>query len=287
MKQKVNRRNFLKAMGAATLAVSLGSLSAGAAEPELWQTNDTKIAYAESRTARYFAERGITNENFYMTATCIDNFDTWDEYVFLMTKHEDAVRFRRYFMKKTSEGIRSSGGDNLLVLGDTIYEMNDTEKQYQLYTDKGSYYTEEAMKGLAREIRLAGCGYFIVPDEATIQNTERGERTINNKKYETETVRIRTDENDDFYDYWIEYCYDGDELKYIRRTSGMLVEIKSLTAEPNDSYLSIPRGYEQLTTEHLWSDNEFSIEEPPVIEQEEELVEEAKEDKKKFGWFKF
>lgn len=260
MERKIDRRKFLKVMGAATLAVSGGSVVASAETMENSVKGEwTKLgSYEESYTAQYLANLGITYNNFYVTG-----YYTMGSFkgVFQMTKKEDVVRERRWL---EMENFDITTGYDYLVMGDSVYQMGVKEKKYALCTDEAT--TAEEMQKLAEKIKRASKSYcFALPTAEYIKNVNVGEWVLNGKTYFAERFLVFTEEGVSpdgltwFNGSYFVYCYDGDELKYVATNDSYYLEVKMLSADPDETLLEIPKGYHE-TSSFGSSIEKFSIE---------------------------
>ena len=288
MRKKMPRREFLKVAGTAALVVSAAALTgcgdtpsggnggtggsggnntpdngntgsgdsgnggdSGTGSEDPGNTKPGKISYKDTRTAKYYAKHGITATNVYMEGTVTAD---WSGKL-LIAKSGENVRFRKYFQGK---GVDSNGsqkdaktGWNVVVEGDTVYELNDKKQQYERYTD---YFdtTEEKMKSAAQNFRNCD-GYFIVPaDNGDVKGIEITTCTVGAVEYYAEKIYIATETGDGWWNGRVMYhCFEGDDLKYIvQKHDGKqdtVLSFKELHQNTKPSITRIPADYTQVT----------------------------------------
>ena len=288
MRKKMPRREFLKVAGTAALVVSAAALTgcgdtpsggnggtggsggnntpddgntgsgdsgnggdSGTGSEEPGNTKPGKISYKDTRTAKYYAKHGITATNVYMEGTVTAD---WSGKL-LITKSGENVRFRKYFQGKVvdSNGSQKDAktGWNVVVEGDTVYELNDKKQQYERYTD---YYdtTEEKMKSAAQNFRNCD-GYFIVPaDNGDVKGIEITTCTVGAVEYYAEKIYIATETGDGWWNGRVMYhCFEGDDLKYIvQKQDGKqdtVLSFKEIHQNTKPSITRIPADYTQVT----------------------------------------
>lgn len=288
MRKKMPRREFLKVAGTAALVVSAAALTgcsdtpsggnggtggsggnntpdngntgsggsgnggdSGTGSEGSGNTKPGKISYKDTRTAKYYAKHGITATNVYMEGTVTAD---WSGKL-LIAKSGENVRFRKYFQGKVvdSNGSQKDAktGWNVVVEGDTVYELNDKKQQYERYTD---YYdtTEEKMKSAAQNFRNCD-GYFIVPaDNGDVKGIEITTCTVGAVEYYAEKIYIATETGDGWWNGRVMYhCFEGDDLKYIvQKQDGKqdtVLSFKELHQNTKPSITRIPADYTQVT----------------------------------------
>ena len=299
MRKKMPRREFLKVAGTAALAVSAAALTgcgdtpsggnggtggsggnntpdngntgsgdsgnggdSGTGSEDPGNTKPGKISYKDTRTAKYYAKHGITATNVYMEGTVTAD---WSGKL-LIAKSGENVRFRKYFQGKVvdSNGSQKDAktGWNVVVEGDTVYELNDKNQQYERYTD---YFdtTEEKMKSAAQNFRNCD-GYFIVPaDNGDVKGIEITTCTVGAVEYYAEKIYIATETGDGWWNGRVMYhCFEGDDLKYIvQKHDGKqdtVLSFKELHQNTKPSITRIPADYTQVTGTYALSlDLEF------------------------------
>lgn len=288
MRKKMPRREFLKVAGTAALVVSAAALTgcgdtpsggnggtggsggnntpdngntgsgdsgnggdSGTGSEDPGNTKPGKISYKDTRTAKYYAKHGITATNVYMEGTVTAD---WSGKL-LIAKSGENVRFRKYFQGKVvySNGSQKDAktGWNVVVEGDTVYELNDKKRQYERYTDSFDT-TEEKMKSAAQNFRNCD-GYFIVPaDNGDVKGIEITTCTVGAVEYYAEKIYIATETGDGWWNGRVMYhCFEGDDLKYIvQKHDGKqdtVLSFKELHQNTKASITRIPADYTQVT----------------------------------------
>lgn len=209
--------------------------------------DNTTIRYADTRTAKYFEARHVTQGNVYLEATV--KYDGWEGPIVYARKGQTA-RYNWDFKHTVNTGRSTS--ENRLAIGDTVYILDTTKKQYALFTDEYKRATEQDMKEAADSARCAN-GYFIVPaDDSSLKEIKIGECEVNGKKYYAETMWIRTSGDDQsWWGHGFIYCFEGNDLKYVvqKKSDGSMdamVTIKNVKPNPDQSLMEIPADYEQV-----------------------------------------
>lgn len=199
-------------------------------------TKPEKLTYKNSKTAAYFARKGVTATNFYMEGTVVKG--NWTGKVMLATLGQN-TRYRKYIDMGASRT-----GWNILIQGDTAYEMNDKRKQYQFYADSApSNWTETQVKSSVLRFKL-GEGFFAVPaDNGDVLSIQKTKVNVNGTDYEAETIFIASEKDATSANgYAVDYCFSGDDLVYIVH-SGYTTAIRNLKASPDPSLVEIPEEY--------------------------------------------
>ena len=193
--------------------------------------------YQDTRTAKYFARKGVTQRNVYLEGTLEGD---WSGKILFAGLGQNA-RYREYLEKGDTYT-----GWNALVQGDTYYELNTRTKQYELWTDLNGV-TEDAMKTMAAKARWADY-YFMIPDDSMdIKNVEAKRYSVHGKEYYAESMTLWIG---DRVGHTMVYCFLGDELKYIVSSPNMLPYTlcpKVLTQNTDASRTKLPADYTQVT----------------------------------------
>lgn len=274
MRVKMPRREFLKVAGTTALAVSVTALTGcggssgggstggngsnrgndtpdngnggtgdngngdNSGSDDSGSTKPGKISYKDTRTAKYFADKGVTAANFYMEGNVTGS---WSGKV-LVAKSGENVRYRKSFSNGTAKT-----GWNVLVLGETAYVLNDKKQQYQLYADYiPDTQDEKTIKSGALRLKY-GEGYFVIPaDNGDILQIKETTCVVNGVTYDAEQMFIAIEKSGSGYNgYAVNYCFDGDKLVYIV-SGGYTTTITQLYPNPKASLLKLPEGYTQV-----------------------------------------
>ena len=214
----------------------------------------TKIRYADTRTAKYFASKGATQGNVYLEATVKKT--GWEGPI-VYARRGRTARYNWDFTSTTQKKMYTR--ENRLAIEDNVYILDTERKQYDIYTD---YYpaTEKDMKDAADNVRCAN-GFFMVPaDDSNLQEIKIGECEVNGKKFYAETILLRTSGNDtSWFGHYFIYCFEkndvnGTNLKYVVQNDNQgqtIVTIQKVKSNPDQSLLEIPADYE-LVNEENW-----------------------------------
>lgn len=183
----------------------------------------TKLEWANSRTKQYFDAKGVTPQEFTLTA-------------------DITVSGQKAGLKFAVKGKRAG------------YEFDVTNGQKWRVDDDGNVYREVSNSSInewwqypagspsaesyAPSIRACS-GYFMLPDAESIGSIAAGEY----KDYYTETIELQ--QNGVYATYT--YCYEGSELSCIllKNVSGMMDNIK-LKPTADEEVIAIPSDYKVM-----------------------------------------
>lgn len=182
----------------------------------------TKLEWANSRTKQYFDAKGVTPQEFTLTASMSVSG--------VKTNLKFAVRGKRAgYELGLQDGVKTHVDEN----GD-VYQWYSEDKGWWKYP-AGS----PSAESYAASTR-ACYGYFVLPDAESIGSIAAGEYKDGSKVYYTETIKLH--QNGVYATYT--YCFEGNELSCILMESanGMMNNIQ-LKPTADEAVLEIPSDY--------------------------------------------
>lgn len=182
----------------------------------------TKLEWANSRTKQYFDAKGVTPQEFTLTADIT------------VSGQKAGLKFavkgkRAGYELGLQDGVKTHVGEN----GDV----------YQWYSKDIGWWKYPAGSPSAESYAAStrACyGYFVLPDAESIGSIAAGEYKDGSKNYYTETIKLH--QNGVYATYT--YCFEGSELSCILMESanGMMNNIE-LKPTADEAVLAIPSDY--------------------------------------------
>ena len=179
----------------------------------------TKLEWANSRTKQYFDAKGVTPQEFTLTASMSVSG--------VKTNLKFAVRGKRAgYELGSQDGLKTHVDEN----GDV----------YQQYSEDTTWHKYPAGSPSAESYAAStrACyGYFVLPDAESIGSIAAGEYKDGSKVYYTETIKLH--QNGVYATYT--YCFEGSELSCILMESanGMMNNIQ-LKPTADEAVIEIP-----------------------------------------------
>ena len=179
----------------------------------------TKLEWANSRTKQYFDAKGVTPQEFTLTASMSVSG--------VKTNLKFAVRGKR-------AGYELGSQDGLKTHVD---ENGDVYQQYSEDTTWHKYPAGSPSAESYADSTRACYGYFVLPDAESIGSIAAGEYKEGSKVYYTETIKLH--QNGVYATYT--YCFEGSELSCILMESanGMMNNIQ-LKPTADEAVIEIP-----------------------------------------------
>lgn len=173
----------------------------------------TKLEWSNSRTKQYFDAKGVTPQEFTLTASMSVSG--------VKTNLKFAVKGKRAgYELGSQDGLKTHVDEN----GDV----------YQWYSEGTKWHKYPAGSPSAEsyaDSTRACYGYFVLPDAESIGSIAAGEYKDGSKVYYTETIKLH--QNGVYATYT--YCFEGSELSCILMESanGMMnnIELKPIADE--------------------------------------------------------
>ena len=186
----------------------------------------TKLEWANSRTKQYFDAKGVTPQEFTLTASMSVSG--------VKTNLKFAVRGKRAgYELGSQDGLKTHVDEN----GDV----------YQQYSEDTTWHKYPAGSPSAESYAAStrACyGYFVLPDAESIGSIAAGEYKDGSKVYYTETIKLH--QNGVYATYT--YCFEGSKLSCILMESanGMMNNIE-LKPTADEAVIEIPSADRVVT----------------------------------------
>lgn len=172
---------------------------------------------AASRTSKYFKDKGMTANNFYVD---MDLIGYAQGHRVCTVKGPEA-----YYAITESGSTFIESGDYIDKLGND-YSFSDWNHQYYKDAEPDPYHVNS--------IRTAG-GYFVVPTAENSYWYSTENATYNGTAYVVETFHTETGDSRG-------YVFKGNELVYLVYNDAN-IRLNKMSGTPDDSLLKIPDGY--------------------------------------------
>lgn len=186
----------------------------------------TKLEWANSRTKQYFDAKGVTPQEFTLTASMSVSG--------VKTNLKFAVKGKR-------AGYELGSQDGLKT------HVDENGNVYQQYSGDTTWHKYPAGSPTADSYAAStrACyGYFVLPDAESIGSIAAGEYKDGSKVYYTETIKLH--QNGVYATYT--YCFEGSELSCILMESanGMMNNIE-LKPAADEAVIEIPSADRVVT----------------------------------------
>ena len=209
------QKRFVAVLLCAVMALAALTACSGGPAP-------TKLEWANSRTKQYFDAKGVTPQEFTLTASMSVSG--------VKTNLKFAVKGKRAgYELGSQDGLKTHVDEN----GDV----------YQWYSEDTGWWQYPAGSPSAEsyaDSTRACYGYFVLPDAESIGSIAAGEYKDGSKVYYTETIKLH--QNGVYATYT--YCFEGNELSCILMESanGMMNNIQ-LKPTADEAVIAIPSVY--------------------------------------------
>ena len=181
----------------------------------------TKLEWANSRTKQYFDAKGVTPQEFTLTASMSVSG--------VKTNLKFAVRGKRAgYELGSQDGLKTHVDEN----GD-VYQQYSEDTTWHKYP-AGS----QSAESYAPFIR-ACAGYFTLPTDQNVGSISAGKYKKDDKTYDTETLKVHQESVYATYTY----CYDGNELSFILVEPIVGMENIELKPTADEAVIAIPSDY--------------------------------------------
>ena len=213
------QRRFVAVLLCAVMALAALTACSGGPVP-------TKLEWANSRTKQYFDAKGVTPQEFTLTASMSVSG--------VKTNLKFAVRGKR-------AGYELGSQDGLKT------HVDEDGNVYQQYSEDTTWHKYPAGSPSAESYAAStrACyGYFVLPDAESIGSIAAGEYKEGSKVYYTETIKLH--QNGVYATYT--YCFEGNELSCILMESanGMMNNIQ-LKPTADEAVIEIPSADRVVT----------------------------------------
>ena len=182
----------------------------------------TKLEWANSRTKQYFDAKGVTPQEFTLTADIT------------VSGQKAGLKFA---VKGKQAGYETAADHKLRVDADgNVYLIGSRGGNKEWWKYPAGSPTADSYAASTR----ACYGYFVLPDAESIGSIAAGEYKDGSKIYYTETIKLH--QNGVYATYT--YCFEGSELSCILMESagGMMNNI-DLKPTADEAVLAIPSDY--------------------------------------------
>lgn len=210
------QKRFAAVLLCAVMALAALTACSGGSAP-------TKLEWANSRTKQYFDAKGVTPQEFTLTADIT--------------------------VSGQKAGLKFAVKDKWAG-----YEFDITNGQKWRVDDDGNVYREVSNSSYhewwkypagsptadsyAPSIRACS-GYFVLPDAESVGSISAGKYKKDDKTYDTETLKVHQENVYATYTY----CYDGNELSFILVEPIVGMENIELKPVADEAVLAIPSDY--------------------------------------------
>ena len=213
------QRRFVAVLLCAVMALAALTACSGGPAP-------AKLEWANSRTKQYFDAKGVTPQEFTLTASMSVSG--------VKTNLKFAVKGKR-------AGYELGSQDGLKT------HVDEDGNVYQQYSEDTTWHKYPAGSPSAESYAAStrACyGYFVLPDAESIGSIAAGEYKEGSKVYYTETIKLH--QNGVYATYT--YCFEGNELSCILMESanGMMNNIQ-LKPTADEAVIEIPSADRVVT----------------------------------------
>lgn len=183
----------------------------------------TKLEWANSRTKQYFDTKGVTPQEFTLTADIT------------MSGQKAGLKFAVKGKQAGYEFGVTNGRISRVDDDGNVYRdvSNAGQKEWWQYP-AGS----QSAESYAHSIR-ACWGYFTLPTDQNVGSISAGKYKKDDKTYDTETLKVYQENVYATYTY----CYDGNELSFILVEPIVGMENIELKPVADEAVLAIPSDY--------------------------------------------
>lgn len=211
------QKRFAAVLLCAIMTLLMLTACSGSSGPAL-----TKLEWANSRTKQYFDAKGVTPQEFTLTADIT------------VSGQKAGLKFA---VKGKQAGYETAADHKLRVDADgNVYLIGSRGGNKEWWKYPAGSPTADSYAASTR----ACYGYFVLPDAESIGSIAAGEYKDGSKIYYTETIKLH--QNGVYATYT--YCFEGSELSCILMESagGMMNNI-DLKPTADEAVLAIPSDY--------------------------------------------
>ena len=183
----------------------------------------TKLEWANSRTKQYFDAKGVTPQEFTLTA-------------------DITVSGQKAGLKFAVKGKRA--GYEFGVTNGRISRVDDDGNVYRDVSNAGQkewwQYPAGSQSAESYAPFIRACaGYFTLPTDQNVGSISAGKYKKDDKTYDTETLKVHQESVYATYTY----CYDGNELSFILVEPIVGMENIELKPTADEAVIAIPSVY--------------------------------------------
>ena len=183
----------------------------------------TKLEWANSRTKQYFDAKGITAQEYTLTAD--------------MMASGQKVELK-YAIRGKQAGYETAADHKLRVDADgNVYLIGSrgSNKEWEWWQYPAGSQSAESYAPFIR----ACAGYFTLPTDQNVGSISAGKYKKDDKTYDTETLKVHQESVYATYTY----CYDGNELSFILVEPIVGMENIELKPTADEAVIAIPSDY--------------------------------------------
>ena len=182
-----------------------------------------ELTWQNSRTKQYFDAKGITAQEYTLTAD--------------MMASGQKVELK-YAIRGKQAGYETADDNKLRVDGDgNVYLIGSrgSNKEWEWWQYPAGSQSAESYAPFIR----ACAGYFTLPTDQNVGSISAGKYKKDDKTYDTETLKVHQESVYATYTY----CYDGNELSFILVEPIVGMENIELKPVADEAVLEIPSDY--------------------------------------------
>lgn len=180
----------------------------------------TKLEWANSRTKQYFDAKGITAQEYTLTADMMASGQK--------VELKYAIKGKRAGYETAADSkLRVDADGNVYLIG---FRGSNKELEWWQYP-AGS----QSAESYAPFIRACE-GYFTLPTDQNVGSISAGKYKKDDKTYDTETLKVHQENVYATYTY----CYDGNELSFILVEPIVGMENIELKPTADEAVIAIP-----------------------------------------------
>ena len=210
------QKRFAAVLLCAVMALAALTACSGGSVP-------TKLEWANSRTKQYFDAKGVTPQEFTLTADIT------------VSGQKAGLKFA---VKGKQAGYETAADHKLRVDADgNVYLIGSrgSNKEWEWWQYPAG---SQSAESYAHSIR-ACWGYFTLPTDQNVGSISAGKYKKDDKTYDTETLKVYQENVYATYTY----CYDGNELSFILVEPIVGMENIELKPVADEAVLAIPPDY--------------------------------------------
>lgn len=210
------QKRFVAVLLCAVMALAALTACSGGPTP-------AKLEWANSRTKQYFDAKGVTPQEFTLTASMSVSG--------VKTNLKFAVRGKQAGYETADDNkLRVDGDGNVYLIG-----SRGSNKEWEWWQYPAGSQSAESYAPFIR----ACAGYFTLPTDQNVGSISAGKYKKDDKTYDTETLKVHQESVYATYTY----CYDGNELSFILVEPIVGMENIELKPTADEAVLAIPSDY--------------------------------------------
>ena len=182
-----------------------------------------ELTWQNSRTKQYFDAKGITAQEYTLTADMMASGQK--------VKLKYAIRGKQAGYETADDNkLRVDGDGNVYLIG-----SRGSNKEWEWWQYPAG---SQSAESYAPFIRVCA-GYFTLPTDQNVGSISAGKYKKDDKTYDTETLKVHQESVYATYTY----CYDGNELSFILVEPIVGMENIELKPTADEAVIAIPSDY--------------------------------------------